>query len=85
MATFNRINRLRFFQILRPHIGEEASSEFGEALEDEFSPLATKEDVTMLLETLRADMKHDQQSMLLKATAIWTALLAAAVAIAQLF
>ena len=81
MATFNRINKLRFFQILCPHIGEEAAEQFGEALEDEFSPLATRADLDAMFERL----KRDQQAILIRATAIWTALLAAAVAIAQLF
>ena len=85
MATFNRINRLRFFQILRPHIGEDAAEQFGEALEEEFSPLATRADLNAATDSLRDAIRHDQQAMLLKATAIWAALLAAAVAIAQLF
>ena len=85
MATFNRINKLRFFQILRPHIGEEAAEQFGEALQDEFSPLATKADLRTELDRLREQMQRDQQAMLIRATAIWAALLAAAVAIARLF
>ena len=85
MATFNRINKLRFFQILRPHIGETAAEEFGDALQDEFSPLATKADLRTELDRLREQMQRDQQAMLIRATAIWAALLAAAVAIAQLF
>ena len=85
MATFNRINRLRFFQILRPHIGEDAAEQFGEALEEEFSPLATRADLKAAMDSLRESIKHDQQTMLLKATAIWAGLLAAAVAISQLF
>lgn len=92
MATFNRINKLRFFQILRPHVGEDAAEQFGEALEAEFSPLTTKADLSATkaelsaaIESLRESIKHDQQSMLLKATGIWAALLAAAVAISRLF
>jgi plasmid stabilization system protein ParE len=81
MAAFNRINKLRFFQILRPHLGEEAAEQFSDALEDEFSPLATKSD----LDRLRDSLRGDQQKFLLWATAAWAALLAAAVAIAQLF
>ena len=85
MATFNRINKLRFFRILRPGLGEEAAEQFGEALEEEFSPLATWVDLRAEIDSLRSAIRHDQQAMLLKATAIWAALLAAAVAIAQLF
>lgn len=81
MATFNRINKLRFFQILRPHLGEEAAAQFGDALEDEFSPLATRADLDAMFDRL----KRDQQTMLIRVTTIWAALLAAAVAIAQLF
>ena len=79
MATFNRINRLRFFQILRPHIGEDAAEEFGEALQDEFSPVATKSDLEALRESIRADTTLAVNSMLFKFTALWAALLAAAV------
>ena len=85
MATFNRINKLRFFQILRPHLGEEAAEQFSDALQDEFAPLATKADLRTELDRLRKQMQRDQQAMLIRATAIWAALLAAAVAIAQLF
>ena len=92
MAPFNRINRLRFFQILRPHVGEDAAEQFGDALEAEFSPLTTKADLNATkaalsaeIDSLRESIKHDQQAMLLKATAIWAALLAAAVAISRLF
>lgn len=85
MAAFNRINKLRFFQILRPHIGEEAAEKFSNALQDELSPLATKTDLRTELDRLRKQMQSDQQAMLIRATAIWAALLAAAVAIAQLF
>ena len=81
MAVFNRINKLRFFQILRPHLGEEAAEQFSDALQDAFSPLATKSD----LDRLRDSLRGDQQRFLLLATAAWAALLAAAVAIAQLF
>ena len=81
MATFNRINRLRYFRVLRSHIGEEDAEAFTDALEDDLAPLATTDD----LQTLRNDIRHDQQTMLIWVTGIWTALLAAAVAIAQLF
>ena len=85
MATFNRIDKLRFVKVFRPHVGEKDAEEFANALQDEFSPLATKSDLRTELDRLREQMQRDQQTMLIKATAIWAGLLAAAVAIAQLF
>lgn len=85
MATFNRIDKLRFVKVFRPHVGEQDAEEFADALQDEFSPLATKSDLRTELDRLREQMQRDQQTMLIKATAIWAGLLAAAVAIAQLF
>ncbi|MCY3567234.1 MAG: hypothetical protein OXH38_01300 [Chloroflexi bacterium] len=79
MATFNRINRLRFFQIFRPHIGEEDAEQFADALQDEFSPVATKDDFEALRAAIRADITEAVNSMLFKFTALWAALLAAAV------
>ena len=85
MSTFNRIDKLRFVKVLRPHIGEQDAEEFSEALQDELSPAATKDDLAKLRSDIRNDIRHDQQTMLIWATVIWTALLGAAVAIAQLF
>ncbi len=79
MATFNRINKFRFFQILRPHIGDEGAEEFSDALQDEFSPVATKADLDALRDSIRADITVAVNSMLFKFTALWSALLAAAV------
>ena len=81
MAAFNRINKLRFFQILRPHLGEGAAEQFSDALQDEFAPLATKADLDALRESIRADITVAVNSMLFKFTALWAALLAAAVLI----
>lgn len=79
MATFNRINKLRFFRLLRTHVGEHDASEFADALQDEFSPLATKSDLDALRESIRADINEAVTSILFKFTAMWAALLAAAV------
>ena len=81
MATFNRIDKLRFVKVLRPHIGEQDAEEFSEALEDQFSPVATRADLLALEERLK---RHIQQHLIL-ATTIWAGLLAIAVGIAQLF
>ena len=78
MATFNRINKLRFFQIFRPHIREEDAEAFADALQDEFSPVATKADLEALRKAIRADTTEAVNSMLFKFTALWAALLAAA-------
>ncbi len=79
MTTFNRINELRFFQIFRPHIGEECAEQFADALQEEFSPVATKGDLETLRSAIRADITDAVNSMLFKFTALWAALLAAAV------
>lgn len=71
MATFNRIDKLRFVKVLRPHIGER----------DEYSMSAMKDEMAKL----RNDIRHDQHRLLIWAMVIWSALVAAAVAIAQLF
>lgn len=79
MATVNRINSLRFFQLLRTHFGEQGAEEFADALQDEFAPLATKSDLDALRESIRADINEAVNSILFKFTAMWAALLAAAV------
>ena len=79
MATFNRINKFRFFQVLRTHLGEQDSEEFADALQDEFAPLATKSDLDALRDSIRADINEAVNSILFKFTAMWAALLAAAV------
>lgn len=79
MATCNRINRLRFFQILRTHFGEQDAEQFTDALQDEFAPLATKSDLDALRDSIRADINEAVNSILFKFTAMWAALLAAAV------
>ncbi len=79
MATFNRINKLRFFQIFRPHIGEEDAEAFADAFQEELSPMATKTDLDALQAAIRADITEAVNSMLFKFTALWAALLAAAV------
>ncbi len=79
MATFNRINKLRFFQLLRTHIGDQDAEGFADALQDEFSSVATKEDLDALRDAIRADITLAVNSMLFKFTALWAALLAAAV------
>ena len=79
MATFNRINNLRFLQLLRTHIGDQDAEGFADALQDEFSSVATKEDLDALRDAIRADITLAVNSMLFKFTALWAALLAAAV------
>lgn len=79
MTTFNRINKLRFFQLLRTHIGDQDAEGFADALQDEFSSVATKEDLDALRDAIRADITLAVNSMLFKFPALWAALLAAAV------
>ncbi len=81
MATFNRIDKLRFVKVLRPHIGEPDAEEFAEALQDELSQVATKADLDELRELIRADTTLAVNSMLFKFTTLWAALLTAAVLI----
>jgi small basic protein len=84
MATFNRINKLRFFQLLGTHFGDQDAKEFADALQDELSPLATKADLDTLRDSIRADITVAVNSMLFKFTAMWAALLAAAVLLLRL-
>ena len=81
MTAVNRINRLRFFRILRPHFGEDTAEEFADVLEDEFSPLARRSDLDALRDAIRADFNEAVNSVLFKFTALWAALLAAAVVV----
>lgn len=81
MATFNRIDKLRFVKVFGPHLGEQDAEEVADALQDEFSPVATKADIAALRESIRADITVAVNSMLFKFTALWAALLAGAVLI----
>ena len=77
MAMQNRINRLRFVDILRPHVGAKSARDFAEALNDETGQLATKDDLAHQADKLRADMYR----IALLSAAMWGSLLAIAVAI----
>ncbi|MCY3569399.1 MAG: hypothetical protein OXH38_12270 [Chloroflexi bacterium] len=47
------INRLRFVDILSPHLGDEPAREMTDALQDEFTPLVSSE----ALDLVRAEMR----------------------------
>lgn len=48
------INRLRFVDILAPGLGDQASRDFAEALQDEMEPLAGDQAVTLLMTRIDA-------------------------------
>ena len=50
------IDRLRLFQLFRRHFGEEDAEAVVDALQDEFSPVATKGDMTQLYLKIQAEM-----------------------------
>ncbi len=77
MAMSNRINRLRFVDILRTHIGDRSARDFVDALDNEAARLATEEDLEHVADKLRADMYR----IAMISAAMWGSLLATAVAI----
>ncbi len=50
------IDRLRLFQVFRRHFGEEDAEAVVDAFQDEFSPVATKDDLRELYQRVSADM-----------------------------
>ena len=46
------INRLRFVDVLRHRLGDDTAREFTDALQDEMTPLTTKEEIQMLISGL---------------------------------
>ena len=48
------INRLRFVDILRPSLGDQASREFADALQEEMAPLAGEEPIRLLAAQMEA-------------------------------
>ncbi|MCY4618752.1 MAG: hypothetical protein OXD50_09420 [Chloroflexi bacterium] len=50
------IDRLRLFQVVRRRFGEEDAEAFVAAFQDEFSPVATKDDLRELSQKVSADM-----------------------------
>ncbi len=46
------INRLRIVDTLSERLGDEASREFADALQDEFSPMMTKEEIQLMISGL---------------------------------
>ena len=85
MASFNRIDRLRFFEILRPRIGEEVAEDFTDALQDEVADLATKDNLAAQRELLEAYIRNQLQAQFIKLLASAAILLGAAVAIGRIF
>ena len=77
MAVTNRINRIRFVDILRAHIGDRSARDFADALNDEIGQTATKSDLDQTADRLRADMYR----IAMISAALWGSLLTIAVAI----
>lgn len=53
------INRLRFVDVLSPQIGEQASREFTEALQDEMQDVVLSPEQELLLARLMADVRAE--------------------------
>ena len=73
-----RIDRLRLFEILRPHLGEKDATATANALQDEFSATTTHHDIQVLMVWLRAEINSALLRGLLGAAAIGGVLLAIA-------
>ena len=73
----NRVNRLRFVDILRTHIGDRSARDFADALNDEMAQSPTKQYLEHAVDRLRADMYR----IAIISAALWGSLLTIAVAI----
>ena len=74
------IDRLRFVKVLRPHLGDRDAEEVANAIQDEFAPMATSEDVEGLKHFIRAEVN----AALLKGVGFMGLIAGIALAIARL-
>ena len=70
------IDRLRLFEILRPHLGEQDATATANALQDEFSATTTHHDIQVLMVWLRAELNALAIRVLLGSAVIGGILLA---------
>ncbi len=64
------IDKLRLFGVFRPHFGETDAKEAVDALQDEFAPMATHDDIDQLKDWIRAEINAAVIKMLIGAGAI---------------
>lgn len=50
------IDKLRLFGVFQPHFGEQGAHEAVDALQDEFAPMATHDDIDGLKDWIRAEI-----------------------------
>ena len=78
------IDRLRLFEVFRRHIGEADAKEAVDALQDEFAPMATHDDIRNLMVWIEARLNALAIRLLLGMTAIAGTIAGIALAIAKL-
>ena len=64
------IDKLRLFEVFRPHFGDPGAHEAVEALQDEFAPMATHDDIDNLKDWIRAEINGAVIKMLVGASVI---------------
>ncbi len=74
------IDKLRFVEVFRAHFGEEDAKEAANALQDEFAPMATHDDIEILKHWIRAEINAALSKAMVGASVI----AGVALAIAQL-
>ena len=65
-----RIDRLRLHKILARHLGDQDATEAVDALQDEFAPMATHDDIRNLMVWLEARLNQFALKVLLGSAAI---------------
>ena len=78
------IDRLRLFQIFRRHFGDEDAESVVDALQDEFSPVATKDDLSQSNLRLIAEIRAEISAAILKMVGASVLIAGVALAIARL-
>ena len=81
------IDRLRLFQVFRRHFGEEDAEAVVDALQDEFAPVATKDDLEKLHLQIQAqiqELRAEVNAMTIKIIGATGVIAGIALAIARL-
>ncbi len=77
------IDRLRLFHLFRRHFGDEDAEPVVDALQDEFSPVATKDDLSQSLRLLKAEIEAMINGAMLRLIAAMGIVAGVALAIAR--
>ena len=72
------IDRLRLFEVFRRHFGEEDAREVADALQDEFAPMASHDDIENLKHWVRSEINAALIKNMLWTAAVGSLLLAIA-------